>query len=247
MQVILKNRILNAFGGFLILILLLSCVNGNVKKPRVLLITGGHDFETIEFFNLFESLSDFNVDTLSQPYANQYIGSRKARAYDVLVFYDSWQTISDAEKEAYLDLTDRGKGFLFLHHSLVSYQEWDEFSKIRGGRYHKSDPPDSLRNSWYKHDLDLLVNILDSANTITRGMKDFMIHDEGYGNIMVLDGVTPLLKTKDPGCAEIIAWTNKYKNSKVVYLMGGHDKFAYENENYIKLVRNSLNYLIRKD
>lgn len=221
----------------------MSCTSQINQKKGLLLITGGHDFDTAEFFNLFESLPEYRVDTLSQPSANNFIGSGKALNYDVLVFYDSWQEISDKEKKAYLGLTDKGISLLFLHHSLVSYQEWEEFSKIRGGRYYKSEPYDSITNSRYKHDLELLVEIQDSTHTITKGMRNFVIHDEGYNNIIVNEGVMPLLKTHDPDCAEMFAWTTKYRNSKIVYIMGGHDKLAFQNENYKELIRNTLNYL----
>jgi len=225
---------------------LFSCGERRPPKPAILLITGGHDFDTAELFDLFKSFEGYNTDTLSQPYANQFIGSGKAQKYDVLVFYDSWQIISETEKQAYLDLAEKGTGFLFLHHSLVSYQGWDEFSKIRGGRYHKSNPPDSIADSQFRHDIDLSVTICDSIHPITRDINTFIIHDEGYSNIIVKDGVTPLLKTINPFCAEIIAWTNEYRRSRIVYLMGGHDRKAYENYYYRQLIINSLDYLIQE-
>ncbi len=244
MQDISKNRILNVFGLIIIISLMLSCGKGIKPKPHVLLITGGHSYDTTEFFELFESFTEFEIDTLSQPTANQFIGGGNAKKYDALVFYDYWQTISDKEKEAYLDLTVQGTGLLFLHHSLVSYLGWSDFSKIRGGLYPKSEPPDSINDGRYRHDIDLLVNIQDTSHPVTKGMKDFMIHDEGYSNIRIFEGVSPLLKTSHPDCAELFGWTNQYNNSKVVYLMGGHDKLAYVNENYKELIRNSMHYLV---
>jgi type 1 glutamine amidotransferase len=246
MQVILKNRILNIFGLILIVNLIFSCTGKLTSKPRILLITGGHDFDTTEFFNLIESLSEFTIDTMSQPKANHFIASGGALKYDALIFYDMWQSINDEEKKAYINLTDHGKGFLFLHHSLVSYQEWDEFSVMRGGKYVIANPPDSLIDSNYRHDIDLYINIQDTSNRITPGMKDFIIHDEGYSNIIVNDDVVPLLKTSHKDCSELVAWTKKYHNSEIVYLMGGHDRLAYKNENYKNLIRNSLNYLTEK-
>jgi len=246
MQDILKIRILNGLGILTLLILMFSCGQEKLSKPHVLLITGGHNFDTVEFFRLFETFAGFEIDTLSQPAANQLIGSGEAERYDIFVFYDYWQTISDEEKEGYLQLTKQGKGFLFLHHSLVSYLAWEEFSKIRGGKYPISIPPDSINDGKYMHDIDLLIKIQDTGHSITADMKDFWIHDEGYSNTQVHDGVTPLLKTSHPNCAELFAWTNRYNNSKIVYLMGGHDKLAYENENYQTLVRNSMTYLADK-
>ena len=246
MQDILKNRILHLAGGIIILIFIVSCGTGINQKPRVLLITGGHSYDTSEFFTLFESFDEYHIDTLSQPAANLFIGSGKAEKYDILVFYDYWQQISEAEKEAYLELTKQGKGFLFLHHSLVSYLSWEDFSKIRGGKYPKSNPPDTINDGRYRHDIDIQIQIQDTTHFITKGMNDFTIHDEGYSNVIFFEGITPLLKTNHPDCAENFAWTNQYNNSKVVYLMGGHDKQAYVNESYQDLIKNSLAYLSGK-
>ncbi len=241
------KKIQGISGLVIMLFLFMSCTLQNPAKPRILIITGGHDFETAEFLNVFNVLTEFSFDTVSQPSANQMIGSGKALIYNAIVFYDSWQEINVTEKKAYLELTERGTGLLFLHHSLVSYQSWDEFSLIRGGRYPKSDTPDSLKDGRYRHDIDLSVTIVDTSTSITKGLSDFTIRDEGYSNIIVNDDVTVLLKTIHPDCAEDIGWTHQYKNSKIVYLMSGHDHVAYENENFRKLVRNSLEYLTMKE
>ena len=230
-------------GLFCFMALFVSCSSEINRKPHVLLITGGHDFDTVEFFEIFESNEEIQLDTMSQPGANILIASGKAGAYDVLVFYDAWQEISEAEKQAYIDLSRQGKGFLFLHHSLGSYQDWKEFSKIRGGGYIKSNPPDSLKDMRYMHDLDLHVEIGDPAHPVTQGMKNFMIHDEGYSNIFTEDSILVLLKTRHPDCAEDIGWTHEYNSSRIVYLMGGHDRYAFENENYRILIRNSIRFL----
>jgi uncharacterized protein len=242
MQDILKKAI-SKIAGLAIIGLIVSLSGCSNPKPKILLITGGHDFDTVEFYELFNSFTEFKTVSMSQPAANQFIASGNARTFDILVFYDSWQEISENEKYAYLELTRQGKPFLFLHHSLVSYQNWDEFSLIRGGRYPKSNPPDSINDGRYKHGLELLIIVQDANNPITKGMKEFSIRDEGYNNIILKEGITPLLKTDNPDCSKFFAWTNRYNNSKVVYIMGGHDKFAYENENYRELIKNSLKYL----
>ena len=246
MQEILTNRRLNAIGLIFILILLTACQRKNPTRHTILLITGGHDFDTTEFYELFNSFPEFTIDTMTQPGANQFIATVSALKYDVIAFYDYWQNISEAEKSAYLELTEKGTGLLFLHHSLVSYTDWEEFSKIRGGKYPVSNPPDTINDGRYKHDLDLQVTIVDNMHQITSGMKDFSIHDEGYNNIRIYGGVTPLLKTNHPDSYELYGWTNHYRNSKVVYLMGGHDKYAYRNSSYVELIRKSIQYLVTK-
>lgn len=247
MQFILKNPIIKMCLLLFILCFAGSCLNTSNSNIHVLLITGGHSYDTTAFLDLFrENNPGFQFDTISQPVANRFIGSGKADPYDVLVFYDSWQNITDTELNGYFNLAETGKGFLFLHHSLASYQDKPEFFKLRGGGYYRSEPPDSLKDMRYKHDLDIPVEIQDINHPVTKGMVNFTIHDEGYNNIIVNDDVVPLLKTSHPDCAEIMGWTKRYRNSKVVYLMGGHDKIAYENANFKVLIHNSLNYLSNK-
>lgn len=99
------------------------------------------------------------------------------------------------------------------------------------------------QKSDYAHDLDLSVHVLDPAHLVTLGMTDFEIHDEGYSNLELIPGITPLLSTLHPECNEIIAWTNQYSNSKIVYLIFGHDNKAYEDEDFGRLITNALVWL----
>jgi len=241
-----KNGFRISHGISILLFLLYSCGQQVPSKSRILIITGGHNFDTLEFFAVFDQIEGFEYDTISQPQANHLISSGAALKYDALVFYDSWQSIIESEKQAYLDLCEKGVGMLFMHHALVSYQDWAEFTAIRGGRYPKSIPPDTINDGRYRHDIDLKISVSDSSHFITKGMQDFVIHDEGYSNVIYGKDIKVLLTTMNPDCSEIIAWTHMYKNSKIVYLMSGHDKLAYENPNFSKLVENSLNYLKSK-
>ncbi|TVR75159.1 MAG: ThuA domain-containing protein [Marinilabiliales bacterium] len=215
---------------------------------NILLVTGGHSFDQDSFFRMFFSLKGLCVDTLSQPRANSALLSDPVTRYDAIVFYDMWQEISPEEKEAYLALTEWGTGLVFLHHSLVSYQEWDEFTAIRGGKYYESGydyPPEKL--SGYRHDIFMDVTVIDTSHPVTEGLENFRIFDEGYSNIGVLPGVTPLLTTDHPDCHDIIAWAHTYNSSRVVYILPGHDRHAWENENYQALVANSIRWSAGRD
>jgi type 1 glutamine amidotransferase len=230
--------------SILVTALLLNLNPGCSDKHDVLLITGGHDFDTAEFFSLFLSNSRISVDTVSQPLANMLIENNIAENWDAIVFYDMWQDITKTQKEAYLRLLENGTGMIFLHHSLVSYQDWDEFTDIRGGKYHeKGYGTDSIELSGYQHDLDIMVTVIDPKHPVTKGIQDFQIHDEGYYNIEILPEVTPLLQTSHPLCARYVAWTNEYKNSRIVYIMLGHDRQAYDNPSFRQLLDNSINWV----
>jgi type 1 glutamine amidotransferase len=216
------------------------------QKIKTLIITGGHDFEREAFFALFDSFKDVEYREIIHPEANQAYASSMLDSVDVLVFYDMVQDISEEQKTEFIALLEKGKSLLFLHHSLVSYQEWDEFTRIIGGKYHlkqKGDETPDLPESNYKHDMEFQVRIADKNHPITRGLSDFMIHDEIYGDYTVLPGVFPLLTTDHPESGEIVGWINHYKNSWIVYIQSGHDHLAYENPNYRRLLNQTIRWL----
>ena len=223
------------------------CLATQAKKPDVLLITGGHGYDTLQFFNMFDGFKEISYRQVQQPEANRLIGTGEAARYDLLVFYDMVQTISDGEKEGYIALTKIGKPFLFLHHSICSYQNWPEFEKILGGKYVQKGegiPDDQL--STYRHDVLVDCEVVGPKHPVTRGFMQFTLTDEVYGNFRVGRLSLPLLKTGHPESSPVIAWENKYNQSTIVYLQPGHDKKSFENQDYRKLVRQAIMYLIRK-
>ena len=102
---------------------------------------------------------------------------------------------------------------------------------------------DSLLLSDYQHDVELDVHVIDRNHPVSAGIEDFSILDEAYSNISYMPGITPLLKTDHPNCSPITGWVNSYNRSSIVYLMLGHDKHAYSNEAFKKLLSNSIDWL----
>jgi type 1 glutamine amidotransferase len=232
-------------------ILLLACfsvvLSGNAKASppsEVLVVTGGHAYDTVAFNKLFFQNNKINADMMAQPKANQALAEGTFNRYETIVFYDMWQDITPQQKQAFLELTKNGTGLVFLHHSLVSYQEWDEFNRIRGGQYLQkqyTDKPEKA--SGYKHGLQLKVSVLDPGHPVTRDMEDFTIIDEGYSNINILPSVKPLLRVDHPQCTETVAWTNKYNKSRIVYILFGHDNKAYINRAFQNLLSNAIEWV----
>lgn len=215
-------------------------------QTRILVVTGGKNFEKESFLSLFDSFSDIKYDTASKPGAFAFFSSEKINSYNAIVFYDTWQPISEEEKESFLSLFEKGIGALFLHHSLVSHQEWDEYELILGGRYHHkaySDDGKIYGPSTYRHDQEFLVKIIDDDHPVTKGISDFEIRDEIYLNYKIHNFVEPLLTSDNCETGKYLGWTNLYKNSKVVYLKLGHDHLAYDNPNYRQLIRNSIEWI----
>lgn len=218
----------------------------HAQNRSLLIIAGGHSFDTLAFFNIFDQMEGVGYDFLIQPEANRFLAITEEIPYDVLLFYDMWQPINEEEKAAYLRLAEAGKPMIFMHHSLVSYQEWPEFEKIIGGRYAENKrkelwPKSEL--STYKHDVWVDVQIVEPNHPVTAGIKNFRIFDEVYGNYKVGEKVRPLLKTSHPESTPVIAWENKYNNSTIIYLQPGHGASAYESAELRQLISQAIKYL----
>ncbi|MEN8116206.1 MAG: ThuA domain-containing protein [Bacteroidota bacterium] len=215
------------------------------QPVKVMLVTGGHAYDTVQFFHLFDALEDVEYEHFEQPFANREIAKDLAEEHDVLVFYDMWNTISDSEIAAYIKMTKLGKPFLFLHHSIASYQEWPEFERIIGGKYFQAgeDVPEELLSS-YEHDVWVYSKV-ETYTPVTAGFRELRFFDEVYDNIRISDDIIPLLRTKHPKSMDYIAWENSYNSSKIVYLQPGHDYRTYESEDYRKLVLQAIKYLAK--
>jgi uncharacterized protein len=219
-------------------------IQSKPKRIKVLIITGGHDFEHRPFFNVFDSQPRLQYDTMVQPRANALIASRDVEQYDVLVFYDMFDSILPKEQEAYINLLNKGKAMIFLHHSLVSYQNWKEFITIVGGKYHTHPvvvKGDTLKSN-YEHDVVMQVKVEDKRHPVTMGMDDFEILDEVYGETEILPTVKPLLSTTLTKSMPYLAWINHYGNSDVVYIQLGHGPGAYSNASYRKLIQQAIEW-----
>jgi type 1 glutamine amidotransferase len=210
---------------------------------RVLVVTGGHDFERIPFFKMWTDLEGIDYREVAQPGAVSLFGPELKKKFDAIVFYDMVEDISEEEKAAFVNLMKEGVGILFLHHSLSSYQNWDEYEKILGGKYYltaatKDGKPHEA--STYQHDVEVPVHVVDPKHPVTRGVSDFILHDEVYGKCEVLPDMHPLLETSHPQSSKTIAWWHLYGKSRIVFIQPGHDHWAYENPVYRKLVKQAI-------
>jgi len=228
----------------ILIVLIILSISVSAKKLNILIVTGGHDFDRKSFFEMFDSFQDFSYTELKHPEANLQLSLIDPKTFDAVVFYDMPKSISETEKESYFKLLKLGKGLVFLHHSLCSYQQWDEYKAIVGGKYHEEK--NSTQSSTYQHDVTFTVKITDQNHQVTKGINDFEILDEVYGNTEVLPGVTPLLTANHPQSSKTIGWTHKIENSRIVYIQPGHDKNGYFNPNYQKLVKQAITYVAVK-
>lgn len=215
----------------------------NAQTVKIMLVTGGHSYDTIPFFQLFDAMEGVEYTHFQQPLANSAIAEGEAELFDVLVFYDMWKEISEAEKAAYIGLTQMGKPMLFLHHSLVSYQNWPQFEKLLGGKYvekQRGIPEKEL--STYEHDVWVYIQPVGN-HPVTKGFGSLRFFDEVYGNYRVSEDVIPIITTNHPQSERIIGWENRFNNSRIIYLQPGHDSRTYETDDYRRLLLQAIRYL----
>ena len=215
------------------------------RQPvRVLLVTGGHDFDREPFDRFLNSLPGISVTEVKHPDALAMFRPENRESFDVVLFYDMPQRIDEQEKKDFIDCLNVGKGIVVWHHAYCSYQDWPEYQNIIGGRYHETPRIDnsgvSHSASTFKYNVRIRAKVADKKHPVTKGIKDFEIVDEAYGNGVVNQNVHVLLTTDEPLSTPSIAWANKYGNSKVVTILLGHDNQAWSNPSLKKLMTQAI-------
>ncbi len=222
--------------------------NGPAGKIRALVVTGGHGYDAPQFEAVFKGIKDVDSRFAVQPKALDEFSAARRDAFDVLVLYDLWQDISDQQKSDLVDMLKRGKGLVVLHHAIANYQKWDEYPRIIGARYYiepRKQPADSKIPpvSIYRHDVRFQVKVVDKEHPITKEIGDFEVFDELYKYYDVSPDVRVLLGTDHPESGPQLAWTKTYGASRVVYLLLGHDPYAFRHPNYRELVARSIRWV----
>jgi type 1 glutamine amidotransferase len=208
-------------------------------KLKVVVVTGGHDFEREPFFKMMDSIEDMTYAEAIQKDHSELFEDISGWDYDVIVFYSMTQQISDKRQKNFLKLLDQGVGIVALHHTMGSFQQWPEFRKIIGTKYNLKDS-ESGKGSSFKHDIDMAIKIADKQHPITEGMSNFSIHDEGYKDCWFDQGNHILLTTDHDASDKTVGWTRKYGKAKVCTIQLGHDSKAYGNRNYRRLLRRAI-------
>ncbi|WP_114750849.1 ThuA domain-containing protein [Pleomorphovibrio marinus] len=206
---------------------------------QVLLITGGHDFERNPFFDMLEGMEGLVFTEVKHPQANDYFKGDKAKPYDVILFYDMVQDINPEQKEGFKKLVESGIGLVFLHHALVSYQDWDYFQEIVGGRYHEGGE----KASNYTHDVHFNAEVVDGSHPVLNGITDFELFDEIYGNVEISNKVSPLLKTDHPESMPYISWAQEpTPTTRSIYIQPGHGPQVYSLDPFQRLLKQALTW-----
>ncbi len=237
-----------------VLALLAACASplfaADAEKPakvRILLTTGGHDFEVEPFYQMFDSMKGIQYTKAKMPDDAGLLKPGLEKDYDCIVMYDMCSpAMSPEQQQAFVKLLkETGIGLVSMHHNLGAHWTWDEFRKIIGGRFILQDTEldgTPWKQTRWQHDEHLKVAVVDKQHPITQGVDNFEIDDEAYGKFWVDPQAHILLKTDHPWNNPELAWTKTYGKSRIVHCMLGHDGKAYANPSYRRFLEQSIRW-----
>jgi type 1 glutamine amidotransferase len=208
------------------------------KRPRLLVVTGGHAYQT-SFYTLFDEYEwghEFRLD-------NAFKRDQR-KQYDVLVLYNMEQEIGEAARRNLQAFVEAGKGVLVLHHAICSFNEWDWYRDLVGGRY-QVKAREGVKASRYDHDQEFTVRPA-AKHPVLAGVPEFHITDEGYMDQWISPDIRPLLTVEHPRSDREVAWISPYAKARVVVVQLGHDHLAYRNPIYRLLLRNAITWISAK-
>jgi type 1 glutamine amidotransferase len=206
---------------------------GSAKKLQVLVIAGGHPYLVKPFRAIFAAYADMDCTFVEEKTGGEAFEKVDAWPYDAIVLYNYMKKPSEKQQENFLKLLDRGTGLVILHHAIYGYRPWPEFQKIVGVTRWLSGA---------KNDFDFKIHIEDPQHPITRGLRDFAIHDEVYQGHTIDPQVHVLLTTDQPANVKAIAWVHTYRHTPVFYLQLGHGEPAYKCPQYQDIVGRAIRW-----
>ena len=181
---------------------------------------------------------------------------------------------SDEFKNSFINILKEGIGCLFIHHAIAGWPNWEEYGNIIGGRFlYQEGIVKGIKkpDSGYRHDVKYKV-IKDGKHPITDGIEDFEITDELYLAEFFEDDINPILRSNyeftdknfysaaralegemfsnrdwsHQKGSNVVGWTKRYENSSIAYLQFGDGPSAYKNENFRRLIKQSINWVIKE-
>ena len=211
----------------LAILLPLACASPIGERLSLLVVRGGHHYDTPVFEDMCLGLSNAMVDLVLTSHMEKMAATEIHDRYDAILFLNQnkhYQTSAKNRKQ-YMDLANLGVGMVFLQFTLSSQPEWDEYHDLVGGKWFlKNYEKDPKKHSTCFTDLTLDIKVLDTDHPVTKGLSDFTMTDAFYGNIYMDPEVHSLLGADHPDIADTIAWAHEYDNSKIVYIMPGFTK-----------------------
>ncbi len=149
--------------------------------------------------------------------------------------YKIWMT--PAQELAVVQFVQRGGAFLNLHNSMGLYPEDGPYLNLVGGRYIGHGPLERFR-----------VEVVDRTHPVTRGVEDFSVADEQHTPPCDEEKVHLLLRNRsDDGKVAAAGWVYEPGRGRLCHLANGHTRESLLHPAYQLLLRNAVNWCLRRE
>lgn len=220
------------------------------EAPKVVVVTGGHGYEEAPFKEMFDSLKGPEFTFVDLKDDSEIFEDISNWPYDAIVLYNMSQAISEKRRQNFITLLERGVGLVSLHHAIAAFSEWPEYRKIIGTKYwleEKVEAGVTHPKSLWEEGVEMKLHVEDPVHPVTKGVADFVIHDETYKGYDLEAGNHLLLSCDAPGSQREVAWAREYRNAKVCFVQPGHGADAYANENFRRLLLQAIQWVGTRD
>lgn len=146
-----------------------------------------------------------------------------------------WMT--PEQERAVVAFVERGGAFLNLHNAMGLYPEGGPYLRLVGGRFTGHGPLERFR-----------VEVADPNHPITRGVEAFSVADEQHTPVPDLGKVHLLLRSRsDDGKTAAAGWAYEPGRGRLCHLAPGHTREALLHPTYQRLMRNAVDWCLRRD
>jgi len=214
---------------------------------RLLVVTGGHEFHE-SFWDVFKKRPEWKMEQRAhEPAGTCTVYDRPiAPDFEVVLLYDMPRNITEPQQRNFLALFERGVGVVVLHHALAALQQWSTFEEITGLRMREKGEG-GLPPYTYKHEVDFELQRVDIKHPVLAGVPSLSIFDETYGRMYYHPDIQPLMVTNHATSIPVLVWTRSYKNSRLVMIQPGHGPQVFGNQDFRRLIANSVQWVARRD
>jgi type 1 glutamine amidotransferase len=210
---------------------------------------------------IFESLAEKNQWSLYSTEDAGIINSEELTQFDVVIWNNSTgRCLTDDQRTLLEDYIKSGGSFLGIHGSGDHSHHWDWYiDHLIGAEFSHHPIKNQIQNTVVKWNEDL-------DSTLTAGLSNNWEHEDewyvfygspeenGFTILYEIDGTSidsngnlPLLESdKDFGMGKNhpVAWYKNIEEGKAFYTSMGHMGSAFQNDNFVSLLENALNWSI---
>ncbi len=161
--------------------------------------------------------------------------------FDVVVFFNRCDTMSQNAKNNLKDFVDSGKGIVLLHSALSSYNNWEWWWRdVVGGKYQVSENEKTPSSHSSHGQAQKKSFTIASNHPITKAVGAFTLGVETYSRLVISPKIQALYKSEQSYDDNPLIWIGPHRKSRVIVIQPGHFANSYLNPNFRTLIYQSI-------